>query len=254
MDLLIITLEVAGSVAFAISGVMVARETRMDIFGAVILGFTTSCGGGLMRDLVLGRIPPALFQDPTYALLSVAVSVGTFFYLYHKHPDNTNDPEAVAIFDNALNVADSIGLAAFIVVGYQVAEFAGYSANGFLCVFCGVITGIGGGILRDVLAGQIPFIMQKHVYGMAAIAGGIVYFAYRRLSFPYIPSALVSMGVTCLIRFLAIRYRWNLRYSSQGTPVRSKKTFHQGAFEFARPLLRANLLSPDGRSFCGATL
>lgn len=210
MDILFIVLEVLGSVAFAISGVMVARTNHMDVFGAAVLGCTTSCGGGLFRDLILGRIPPSMFVEPVYAEISLVVSLITFIIIHHMHPERILAGDVAVTFDNALNATDSIGLAAFVVVGYQAAEAAGYGANGFLCVFSGVITGIGGGVLRDILAGQMPLIMKKHVYGMAAVGGGLVYLWMRRAMCPYIPAVLGSMGITCLIRFLAIHYRWNL--------------------------------------------
>lgn len=295
MDILFIILEILGSAAFAVSGVMVARNTHMDVFGAAVLGFTTACGGGLLRDLVLGQIPPSLFLDPAYAALSLAVSLVTFLIIYQMKPgkgeestgtdiqqrdaepkgltcrQNAAGPDRAAgqrgtasiqqgvsasagapgkqnaaaaacvsgqqnttamqqnaaaacasgrrraasadsptAFDAALSASDSIGLAAFVVVGYQAAEAAGFGANGFLCVFSGVITGIGGGILRDILAGQMPLVMKKHIYGLAAVGGGLLYLGLRRASCPYIFATLASMGLTCLIRFLAIRYRWNL--------------------------------------------
>ena len=115
-----------------------------------------------------------------------------------------------------LNVADSVGLAAFVVVGCRTAVNAGYGANMFLACFVGVLTGIGGGILRDIFAGQMPLIMRKRVYGIAAIVGAIVYCGLSVIARPAgafgstMIAAVVSMIVTVLIRFLAIYFHWNL--------------------------------------------
>lgn len=199
-------LELIGTAAFAVSGVMVARDRKMDLFGACLLGCTTACGGGVIRDLLLGVIPPMLFRSPVYIITAFAASLVTFLIFYFTVPPHPN-----AAADRLLNSADSLGLAAFVVVGYQGAVNAGFSSNGFLCIFVGVLTGIGGGILRDILAGQMPLIMSKRVYGVAAIAGAVCYWllliAFRGATL--IPS-LISIAVTALIRFLAIHYRWNL--------------------------------------------
>lgn len=208
MDLstFVFILEVIGNIAFAISGVMVARDKKMDIFGACLLGCTTACGGGMIRDLILGVIPPMAFRSPVYVIIAFAASLAAFLIFYYTGPSHPN-----AMADRILNIADSLGLGAFVVVGYQGAVAAGYADNGFLCIFVGVLTGIGGGILRDILAGQMPLIMSKRVYGVAAIAGAVCYYLLLKVfrSESYLPS-LASIAVTVLIRFLAIHYRWNL--------------------------------------------
>ena len=217
-DTVIFILAMIGTVAFAISGVMVAKERKMDIFGAIVLGCATAVGGGMIRDLILGQIPPVMFTKPVYVTVSFLTCVLDFLFERSQRKETYMDKfDHNRIRSNfILNVADSVGLAAFVVVGCRAAVNAGYSSNTFLVCFVGVLTGIGGGILRDMFAGQMPLIMRKRVYGFAAIAGAIVYCGISVLSQPAgafgspMIAAVVSMTVTVLIRFLAIHYRWNL--------------------------------------------
>ncbi len=209
-SLIVFILEMVGTVAFAVSGVMVARERKMDIFGAVVLGCATAVGGGLIRDLILGVIPPAMFQKPVYVTVAAVASI-VFFCLerygkcWQRFLASNQERN-----DQLLNIADSIGLAAFVVVGCRTAIDSGYADNFFLCSFVGVLTGIGGGILRDMLAAQMPLIMRKRVYGIAAIVGAVVYCGLLRMPVDAVTASVACMVVTCLIRFLAIHYRWNL--------------------------------------------
>lgn len=210
---LLFLLEMVGNAAFAISGVMVARDHHMDLFGAVLLGCTTACGGGVIRDLLLGQIPPAMFVNPVYVIVAFVISAIAFTIEYICKVNGTVTSrldKTKGATDRVLNAADSIGLAAFVVVGYQAAAKAGYASNGFLCIFVGVITGIGGGIMRDMLAGQMPLIMRKRVYGVAAIAGGIIYYICVRCGAAIAAASIVSIAATILLRFLAIHRRWNL--------------------------------------------
>lgn len=216
---LLFILEMIGNAAFAVSGVMVARDRHMDLFGAVLLGCTTACGGGVIRDILLGQFPPAMFTNPVYVASAALISVLVFIFLRlqteriaeakEKDPAG-NVPSTGSVTDGILNTADAIGLAAFVVVGCQVSADAGYASNGFLCVFVGVVTGIGGGILRDILAGQMPLIMRKRIYGVAAIAGAVIYWLCLYLQIGITTASSISIACTILLRFLAIHYRWNL--------------------------------------------
>jgi uncharacterized membrane protein YeiH len=211
-DHLIFSLEMVGTVAFAVSGVMVAKERKMDIFGAILLGCVTAVGGGMIRDLILGETPPAMFRRPIYVDVSFVTCLISFVLERHRlgrrffdRFDQTHARTALI-----LNAADSIGLAAFVVVGCRTAVNAGYGDNTFLTSFVGVLTGIGGGILRDIMAGQMPLIMRKRVYGIAAIAGALLYTELQTVGVQQLIAAVISMLCTVLIRFLAIYFRWNL--------------------------------------------
>lgn len=217
-DHVIFILEMIGTVAFAISGVMVAKERKMDIFGAIVLGCATAVGGGMIRDLILGQIPPAMFTKPIYVLVSFVTCVIDFVFERSRMDKQIlHRPERHLVSSAfVLNAADSVGLAAFVVVGCRTAFNAGYGDHLFLVSFVGVLTGIGGGILRDIFAGQMPLIMRKRVYGIAAILGAVVYCGMSLLARPAgafgspMIAAAASMLVTVLIRALAIYYRWNL--------------------------------------------
>jgi uncharacterized membrane protein YeiH len=199
-------LEMIGSAAFAVSGVVVAKKKKMDIFGAVILGCMTAVGGGFIRDLILGITPPSMFTNPAYVFCAFIVSLITFFVEYkeigqlEKHRN---------VSDLLLNITDTIGLAIFAIMGALTAIKNGYGDNHFLCIFVGTLTGIGGGIFRDMLAGEMPLIMKERVYGVAAILGSMV-FVYGFEAVGELYAMIISFVATVLIRYLAIRYRWNL--------------------------------------------
>ena len=203
---LLFFLELIGSGAFAVSGVMVAKENHMDLFGAIVLGCVTAVGGGIIRDLILGITPPSMFVDPVYVFCAFVVSLITFLIEYHPSPA-LSEHEAESNF--VLNVADTIGLAVFAVVGARTAMLHGYAQNSFLCVFVGTVTGIGGGILRDMMAGQMPLIMRERIYGVAAIFGSMLYVLLMS-TMQEIPATFLSILATILLRGMAIRFNWNL--------------------------------------------
>ena len=142
-----------GTVAFAISGSMVAVEQQMDIFGIMILALTTATGGGFIRDLTIGNIPPAVFRNPVYIVLSFATAGIVFLILKFGTHRPGVDSKLIHFYERLLLISDSLGLAAFTVDGV----YAGHTmpdTNLFLSVFLGVITGVGGGVLRDLFAGK----------------------------------------------------------------------------------------------------
>lgn len=199
-------LELIGSAAFAISGVVVAKKKKMDIFGAVILGCVTAVGGGAIRDLILGIHPQSMFKDPKYVLCAFAFSLLTFILEYR---DKSKFEEHKSMSETMLNITDTIGLAIFAIMGTRTAMEIGYADNHFLCVFVGALTGIGGGILRDMMASEMPLILKERVYGVAAIIGSAV-FLYTSFVIPEIYAMILSFIATVFIRFLAIHYEWNL--------------------------------------------
>lgn len=200
-------MELLGTVAFAASGAMVGAGKKMDIFGICVLGVITSVGGGLMRDIILGIIPPGVFRSPVYVIIALAVSVISFAIIYinkglaHSHIKR--------IYDIFMFFMDTIGLAVFTVVGVHTGVKYGYSGNIFLLVFLGTITGVGGGILRDVLAGIPPMIFVKHIYACASIAGAVICAVLNEYTGEII-SMLAGFFVVFMIRVLAAHYRWNL--------------------------------------------
>ncbi|MDO4321306.1 MAG: TRIC cation channel family protein [Lachnospiraceae bacterium] len=206
-DMIIFIMEIVGTVAFAASGAMTGIQKRMDLFGVNVLGVTTAVGGGLIRDLILGLNPPVMFQNPRYALTAVITSTVLFIFMYVRAGVHTG--RHAKMREILLFVGDTIGLGIFTVVGSHTAVTAGYGDNRFLLVFVGVMTGVGGGMLRDVLAGNMPYILVKHVYAVASLSGALVYV----LLLPYLSGLSCMMAgavAVMLIRILAAYYRWNL--------------------------------------------
>lgn len=206
-DIIIFIMEMIGTVAFAASGAMVGVEQKMDIFGVCVLGVVTSVGGGMIRDVVLGITPPNVFQNPVYALVATLTSCLVFGLLYvNRH---LLEGRFKAAYDKVLLIMDTIGLGIFTVVGVNTGIAQGYVQKLFLLVFLGTITGVGGGILRDMMAGVPPYVFVKHVYASASIVGAIVcVLTYRR--FGTVASMLIAFLVVIGIRYLAARNRWNL--------------------------------------------
>lgn len=205
-DIVIFIMELIGTVAFASSGAMLAIQKEMDLFGVCVLGVTTSVGGGLIRDLILGRTPPGMFQKPVYTLVALGVSVFLFFLLYLNH--NFLKGKVAVAYDRMMMIFDAVGLGIFTVVGIHTGWDSGYRQR-FLLVFLGVMTGVGGGLLRDVMAQVKPYILTKHVYACASIAGALIcvllWSWIGRLG-----AMVLGAAAVILIRFLAAYYRWNL--------------------------------------------
>lgn len=208
-------IEAIGTIAFASSGAMTAIRKRLDLLGIIILGETTAVGGGMLRDILLGRVPPSLFINPVYVIMAF-VTVLILFFIIRFNQQIMTGPYIVA-YEKIMNIFDAVGLAAFTVTGIDTAAMAGYGEYHFLSIFLGVLTGVGGGVLRDIMAGQTPYILKKHVYACASLAGAIFYV--------YLSGALgsnVAMVTGALlviaIRLLATKYCWDLPKATADEP------------------------------------
>lgn len=167
---IIFCMELTGTVAFAASGAMVGIRRGMDIFGVCVLGVVTAVGGGMTRDVILGTVPGALL-DPVYVMVAVCTALSVFFILYYK---KTFLQGKIGIFyEKTMFVMDTAGLGIFTVIGVITGIRSGYLENTFLLTFLGTLTGVGGGLLRDMMAGVPPYIFVKHVYACASVAGAI---------------------------------------------------------------------------------
>jgi len=188
------TLDLFGTAVFAVTGSLAAGRKRMDLFGVVVLGLVTALGGGTLRDVMLGAYPVFWVADPTYLLVVVAAAILTFL--------------AARAFDlpgRLLLVADAFGLAVFTVIGVQKA--LGVAAHPAVAVMMGVMTGVAGGMVRDVLSGAIPLILRREIYATASLCGAIAYVGAVAL-FPgaaFCP--FVGIGVILAVRLAAIRWR-----------------------------------------------
>ena len=202
MDTFIFILEIIGTIAFASSGAMIAIEKKMDIFGVNILGATTAVGGGIMRDVILGVTPPTAFAKPVYILFAALTSTLLFAIVYTT-PNILHSKIKNKIYDKIMLWCDTVGLGIFTVLGIQTAD------NPFFFIFIGVLTGVGGGVVRDIMAGETPYILVREIYASASIAGGIVYIACRN-SVGEASGMLLGLCVTVVVRALATHFHWNL--------------------------------------------
>lgn len=204
MELFILVIELAGTMAFAASGAMTGMKKDMDIFGICILALTTAVGGGVVRDLILGNTPPATFRNPIYATVAIATALVLFLPWVRRFLMRDQ-----RLYDLAMLVLDTAGLGIFTVVGMRIAYAAVPNPTLFLLVFVGVVTGVGGGVIRDMMAGDTPYIFVKHIYACASLAGALVCAALWN---PAGEMAAMAVGMTVVIvlRLLSAHYRWNL--------------------------------------------
>ena len=207
-EVFFLILEIAGTISFAISGAMAAVEKRVDLFGVIFLGVTTSLAGGIIRDVVIGRVPPAAFSDYKYMAIAIVTSLIVFILarVYHEHyKDN------LELINTINNVFDAAGLGAFTITGANVAMGMGYRSNGFFMIFLAMITGIGGGVLRDLMIGEIPFVLRKRIYAVASLAGGFVYYLLSvKVRMDTMSAAFIGIAIVFGLRMFATIFKWNL--------------------------------------------
>lgn len=191
-------LDMLGTAVFAISGVLLAGKLRMDPFGVLVLGVVTAIGGGTIRDMALDNGPVFWITDPTDLVVAMVTCVVTIVLV--RHPKRL--PKWI------LPVLDAIGLAVFVGIGVNKAFVSGTGPMVAVCM--GVLTGVGGGIIRDVLAREIPMILRTEVYATACIIGGSAHAtSYYVFNIPLDISMVIGMVITLTIRLAAIR--WNLK-------------------------------------------
>ncbi len=194
---IIYILDLVGTAAFAASGAWVGVRKHMDLFGVLVLGVVTAVGGGTLRDLLLGDIPPFSLKDETYICIAITISLIVFI--------NRVKFEA---FEKPLLYFDAIGLGTFVVIGTTKAlDFQ----LGFLgAVLMGVMTGTAGGVIRDILANQVPLILRREIYASACVAGGAILVGLEHFGTGRPVAALLAAGTVIVVRLLAIRYDWGL--------------------------------------------
>ena len=194
---LLLVLDLAGTFVFAISGAMLGVQRRLDVFGVLFLSFAASSAGGITRDLLIGAVPPAAISDWRY--LAVAVGAGLVTFVAYL---------LMTRLHTAILVFDAGGLALFAVAGAQKA--LAYGINPVMAALLGMLTGIGGGLVRDLLVARTPPVLEGGLYAVPALAGATLVVVGRGLNWPIVPTAVVSAVLCCGIRLLAIRHDWNL--------------------------------------------
>lgn len=206
-DVIMLILEVIGSISFAVSGAFVAIKARLDIFGVVFIAAITAFGGGMLRDVLIGRVPPAVFRNFPVFAVAVASALIVFVIAYRNREKFDRIKGKIEPINN---VFDAIGLAAFSVMGTEVAFQEGLADNMFLAVVLGMLTGVGGGMIRDILTDTTPYIFKKHVYALASILGSCLYYLLRRHADSVVLASAAAMLFIVTLRMLATKYRWSL--------------------------------------------
>ncbi len=205
MDLYLFILEIIGTIAFATSGAMIAIRNKMDILGVMLLGSATAIGGGMIRDIVIGREILSVFENPIYFFIAVGTTILFFIPLYFMK--NIEFAES-KYYTFTLNAVDAVGLGVFVIVGANVALNLS-ELNYLLVIFCSVITAVGGGIIRDIMVNIIPGVFRKHIYAVAALVGCGVYLVFDAFNLNMV-GAILSILTVVVIRMLSYFYKWSL--------------------------------------------
>ncbi|MBQ8187450.1 MAG: TRIC cation channel family protein [Clostridia bacterium] len=211
-DLFVFILELVSIGSFGVSGALIAIKKQMDPFGVMIVAATTAVGGGIIRDCVLGIHPPKSFHYPAYALLAAGFALVTFFHEYRRAKKHTGHQAfSGRIIDKVMFWLDTVGLAIYTMVGVSTGFEVGNTAKDdwFLLIFVGVITGVGGGVCRDIMTQNPPYIFVKHFYASPCIVGSIICLVLWE-PVGRIPAMLIGTAVIMILRWFAAHFRWNL--------------------------------------------
>jgi len=199
-------LDLAGTFAFAISGAVAARARGLDLFGIAFVAFAVACGGGVVRDVCIGAVPPAGFADWRY----LAVAMTAAFLAIAAQPLVVRLAHPVRLFD-------SVGLGLFAVTGADKAMLFGHNSE--VAVLLGMVTAVGGGITRDVLLNRVPVILQREIYALAALVGAAIEVAGQRLGWASSWRTWVALSACIAIRYLSLHYGWHLPRVARRTPA-----------------------------------
>ncbi|MGY0556679.1 MULTISPECIES: trimeric intracellular cation channel family protein [unclassified Lysobacter] len=202
MNSIITVIDLIGTFAFAISGATLGVRNRLDLFGVLVLSFAAAAAGGITRDLMIGATPPVALTNWHYLAVSCLAGVVTFY----RYAD-------IERLHNPVRLFDAAGLALFAVIGTIKALDHGLGPVG--AVLLGMLSGIGGGILRDVLVARTPVVFQSDLYAVAAMIGAIVIVVGDFFDLPLVPVMIVSAVLCFGLRYMAIRYDWHLPVAPQ---------------------------------------
>jgi len=191
------TIDILGTIAFAISGVLIAFNKRMDLFGILIIAFVTAVGGGTLRDLLLGDVPVSWMTDITYSYVIIGSAI---FAIVLRNKIN--------YLRTSLFLFDTIGIGLYTVVGVEKGINA--ELHPLICIALGTITASFGGVIRDILCNEIPVIFRKEIYATACILGGVVYFLLIKLPIDTNVVFIISGSVVIAIRLLAVKFKIGL--------------------------------------------
>ena len=197
MDILPYILDLAGTFVFALSGAVAGVKHKLDVFGVLVLSFAAANTGGITRDLLIGAVPPGAISDWRYSGVALIAGLLTFYF-----------PSAISRQWSPVLLCDAAGLALFAVTGAHKA--LAYGLNPVMATLLGMLTGIGGGMARDVLLAEIPTVLRADLYAMAALAGAAIVVSANLLQLSSGAAALVGAAVCFGLRVMAIRHGWHL--------------------------------------------
>ncbi len=208
MEIFLIIIQTVGAISFTVSATIYAIHKRADVIGALIFSLLTCFGGGFIRDLAIGKIPPSILADKTLicvAILSALVCIVCYHLGFIKRVARYADRHQHSFL---IEFTDALGLASFVISGLEIAIDSG--KTGFvILVFCGCITGVGGGILRDICSATIPAVFRKHIYLIPVIIASCFFvLAYKYIG--EVAATIITMTIVIAIRMLAFRFKWNL--------------------------------------------
>ena len=208
MDIFFTIIEYIGVIAFSVAGAMIAIDKEADIAGVLILALTTAFGGGIMRDILLGYIPPRFFTE-YYIEIAISLTSAIVVFIFASAYKKTF-LEKERLIGSINNFFDAAGLGIFSVYSANMAVEMGYTAP-IVVISMGVIASVGGGLVRDLILRDIPFIIKKHVYFVAALLGASVYYVLSvLLSLNPVVASFAGFFVTFVLRILATVFKWNL--------------------------------------------
>ena len=190
-------LDLVGTFVFALSGAVAARQKGLDIFGIFSVAFTVACGGGIIRDLCIGFIPPAGLTNWLYLLMVFAATITSIgFY------------RVVNFLNHPVLLFDALGLSAFAVSGARKTIIFGHNYE--VAIILGIVTAVGGGVIRDMLLGRVPVILRREIYASAAMMGALIVVIGDYLRYPREPVSVVAIIVCFGLRFLGLHFHLNL--------------------------------------------
>ncbi|MDO5688658.1 MAG: trimeric intracellular cation channel family protein [Tissierellia bacterium] len=210
MELTLYIIEILGTISFAISGAIAAIHKKMDLLGIWTMSVVTAVGGGYIRDLTLGITPPSAFINSRYMIIAT-ITTAVFLVIIDKwqaHKGWTSKLLALAL-EKLIDLSDAVGLGMFTVSGVSTAITRGYGDNFVLILFVGAITGVGGGMLRDVFTCEIPVIFTKRIYAVASLIGAVSFYFLRTLIDEKV-AVFATVGLVTIIRLLSSHYEWSL--------------------------------------------
>ena len=203
-------LELIGIASSAISGTMVAIEKKCDVFGVVFLAMITALGGGVLRDTMIGHLPPRMFTSYAYIVTALFFSLAVFMTALRHHERYHAAKDRL---DHVNNWFDAIGLATFTVAGVDLTIAAIGMDAPLTPILLGMVTGTGGGVLRDVLTGTMPRLLYKRIYALASLAGSVLYYLLLRFGLPSVLGAALCIALIISLRFFATKYHWNMPHA-----------------------------------------